>query len=164
MESLLTRLIEILEEENRIYKDILDISRRKTQIIVDGKVKDLDRLTRTEQQMVVTVGRLEKERQEIVQKIAGSMDIVEDEISIDLLNDRLNGEIKDRLSGVKEEIAITLDELKRVNDLNSQLVKKSLEYIDFTINLITDNSSHNTYNSNKEKDSKDGISFFDHKA
>ncbi len=164
MEALSVRLIEILEEENRVYSDILDISRRKTRIIVDGKVDQLDRLTRTEQQMVIGIGRLEKEREGIIRQLAGHMGVERKDINIDMLRDRLRGGLKDRLSKAKDEIGKTLDELKKVNELNSQLIQKSLEYIDFSINLIAGDASRSTYSGGKGKDRKEGISFFDHKV
>jgi len=164
MESVLIGFVEIIEEENQIYKDILDISRRKTQIIVDGKVSKLDHLTKTEQQMVVTIGRLEEEREEVIRKIAVHTGVERERIDMDFLKNRLNERLRDKFSKVLEEISLTLDELKKLNDFNSELIKKSLEYINFSINLIADNSSRHIYSNGKGKDEKEGVSFFDQKV
>lgn len=164
MEGLLTKLIEVLERENGIYKDILDISRHKTEIIVEGKVTELDRMTGIEQKMVFNVGQLEKQREELLREMAQFMDIGVEEINMDHVIDEADGHLKDRFSKIREEISATLKELKEVNDLNSQLIEKSLEYIDFFIDLITDNSSGTIYSNRRDKDKGERVSFFDQKA
>lgn len=163
MESLIGRLIEILEEENRIYGDILDISRRKTNVIVDGKVNELDRLTGTEQQLVLAIGRLEEQREEIVREIAGRMGISREKINVRAVMDGIGGEMKDELRRVTDHLFSTLEELKEVNDLNSQLIRKSLEYIDFSINLLAGSEFRALYSDKKGKKGEDR-SFFDQKV
>ena len=59
-----------------------------------------------------------------------------DELNISVAVEQAEDELKEKLIALKDEIENTLKDLKEVNDLNSELIKKSLEYIDFSINLI----------------------------
>ncbi|MDI6707247.1 MAG: flagellar protein FlgN [Bacillota bacterium] len=164
MEGLLITLVEILEQENRIYKDLLEISKHKTDIIVEGKVSELDRMTGVEQKMVVNVGQLEKQREELIKDMARHLEMDAQEINMELIIDGVDGQLKERFLNIKGEVTATLNELKQVNDLNSELIEKSLEYINFSIGLITDNSNNTTYNSRRDKEKGEGLSFFDQKV
>lgn len=164
MEGLLITLVEILEQENRIYKDLLEISRHKTDIIIEGKVSELDRMTGVEQKMVVNVGQLEKQREDLIKEMARHLEMDAREINMELIIDGVDAQLKDKFLNIKEEVTDTLNELKQVNDLNSELIEKSLEYINFSIGLITDNSNNTTYNSRRDKDKGEGLSFFDQKV
>ena len=164
MEGLLITLVEILEQENRIYKDLLEISKHKTDIIVEGKVSELDRMTGVGQKMVVNVGQLEKQREELIKDMARHLEMDAQEINMELIIDGVDGQLKERFLNIKGEVTATLNELKQVNDLNSELIEKSLEYINFSIGLITDNSNNTTYNSRRDKEKGEGLSFFDQKV
>ncbi len=165
MEALWEKLIDILEEEGRLYRDILDLSRHKTDTIVEGKVATLEQLTGVEHKMVMNAGRLEQQREEIVNELAGNLDIQPEQLNFTLVIEKTGEELRDRFTNYRDEIALTLKELKEVNDLNSHLIEKSLEYIDFSINLISGTSSELTYNDKKDKKGKGGgASFFDKKV
>ena len=56
------QLKKIFEEEIKIYKEILKISKDKTDIIKENKVKELEAITRTEEELVANVIELEKRR------------------------------------------------------------------------------------------------------
>ncbi|NLX87400.1 MAG: flagellar protein FlgN, partial [Clostridiales bacterium] len=65
MKGLWERLVEILEKESALYRDILDLSRHKTSTIVEGKVSQLEQLTGVEQKLLLNVGGLEQQREEV---------------------------------------------------------------------------------------------------
>ena len=165
MEALWEKLIDILEQEGALYRDILELSRHKTETIVEGKVTTLEQLTGVEHKMVMNAGRLEQQREETVNQLAESLKIKPEQLNFSLVVEKTEGNIRDRFLSYRDEIAVTLKELKEVNDLNSHLIKKSLEYIDFSINLIAGSSSEVTYNDKKDGKGKDkGASFFDKKV
>ncbi len=164
MKSLWERLVEILEKESALYRDILDLSRHKTSTIVEGKVSQLEQLTGVEQRLLLNVGGLEQQREEVVDQLARLLDIPADELNISVAVEQAEDELKEKLIALKDEIENTLKDLKEVNDLNSELIKKSLEYIDFSINLIAGGPEDVTYDAKKGRDKGEGASFFDQKV
>ena len=163
MKGLWERLIEILEKESALYRDILDLSRHKTSTIVEGKVSQLEQLTGVEQKLLLNVGGLEQQR-EVVDQLARLLGIPADELNISVAVEQAEDELKEKLIALKDEIENTLKDLKEVNDLNSELIKKSLEYIDFSINLIAGGPEDVTYDAKKGRDKGKGASFFDQKV
>jgi flagellar biosynthesis/type III secretory pathway chaperone len=164
MEGLWERLIEVLEKESSLYRDILALSRHKTNTIVEGKVGQLEQLTGVEQKMLLSIGGLERQREETVNELARFLGIPADQLNISLAVQKAGEGLKERLADLRDEITMTLKELKEVNDLNSDLIEKSLEYIDFSINLIAGCPSDVTYSDKKGRGEDKGVSFFDQKV
>lgn len=166
MEGLWEKLIDVLEEERVLYRDILELSRHKTGTIVEGKVAELEQLTGVEQKLMLSVGGLEQQREETVKQLTRRLNISADELSISTAINQAGNGFGDRLKELKDDISEILKELKNVNDLNSQLIEKSLEYIDFSINIIAGNPSDVTYDSKKGRSvgRNKGGKFFDHKV
>jgi len=57
------------------------------------------------------------------------------------------------LEKYREDMKKILDEIKKINELNARLIKNSLDYIDFSINLLADtglNNDSGSYNSSGE--------------
>jgi flagellar biosynthesis/type III secretory pathway chaperone len=164
MEGLWERLIEVLEKESALYRDILALSKHKTNTIVEGKVSQLEQLTGVEQKMLLSIGGLERQREETVNELARFLGIPADQLNISLAVQKAGEGLKERLADLRDEITMTLKELKEVNDLNSDLIEKSLEYIDFSINLIAGCPSDVTYSDKKGRGEDKGVSFFDQKV
>ena len=96
--------------------------------------------------------------------MARHLDVPADQFNISLAIKKAGEDLQDKFAGLKDEISSILKELKEVNDLNSQLIEKSLEYIDFSINLIAGDLPDITYNAKKSGGKDKGGSFFDQKV
>lgn len=130
-------IIEILEKEYGYYMDMLELSKTKKRVIVEGKVAELDKIVKLEQNMIVDIGQLERKREEEAAKLSKALGLKSDQVSISELFGVLQPELKKKLEDIQEKLRKTIDELKSVNDINGQLIEQSLEYIDYSINLIS---------------------------
>jgi DNA-binding Xre family transcriptional regulator len=86
-ESLVDRLIDIINREADIYSDILKISENKTNVIVNGKVSELEGLVSLEQTMIVNMGKLEDEREDVVKKLASQLNV--EPANVNILSSRI---------------------------------------------------------------------------
>lgn len=155
-------LIGIIAEQAGIYNDILKISRDKTDIIVKGKVSDLDNITKLEQSLVIKLGKLEAKREEIVREISMEFDINPDDATVSEIVEHLDGKQAEELKKCKDSLALSLKELKETNELNSKLIKNSLDFINFSINLYSSISAgENNYSQNGEVNDGEKKSFLD---
>ncbi len=160
--QLILDLIGILEQENRVYDDILKISKNKTNIIIEGKVSELESIVKLEQSLVLQMGKLESQREEMIEKMSGFLKVDPADITITELMKYLEPGQAMKLKGVQDKLGNTLKELKGANELNSKLIKNSLDYISFSVNILTDagTGSNNYGHSGQVGDSKKR-SFFD---
>lgn len=128
-------LINALQKEHEIYIELADIADRKKQIIIDGKIKDLDKITIKEQGLVMSLVKLENYREKIIGKILKELDLKNIETITELIS-HLDEESKTRLNDVKEKLLDITEDIKNKNELNEKLIEQSLKFIDFNIELI----------------------------
>ena len=149
------QLKKIFEEEIKIYKEILKISKDKTDIIKENKVKELEAITRTEEELVANVIELEKRRIAKVKEICRLYGKEEKSLKIDELCEFVT-EGKEELQAFKAEISQILKELKKANSLNDALIKNNLEYINFAVSLATNAQKSNTIYAQKGQNNVKG--------
>lgn len=162
--GLIDRLIEILNKETAMYEGILKLSKNKTDVIVEGKVSELESITKLEQSMILQLGKLEEEREELVDKLAVQLKIKASDITLAGLEKLFPKEQADKLKNCHKTLPKLVNDLSDANVLNSKLIRSSLDYINFSINILTNaGSTGNNYgNSGQSSDSKKR-NFFDMK-
>ncbi len=150
-------LMEILKEELKELESIRDISYEKTDIIMNNEVETLQKMTKEEERLILKIAALEDKRLKLfdswgVNKNTPFSEIIErvPEGREDLI------QIRDRLNSL-------LFDIKARNDINKELIKENLEWLEFNINLITQRSTPTTYD-NKKKKEESNRSFFDRKV
>ncbi len=138
MASLMENLIDILNEQYDAYSTLVELSRKKTPIIVSGSLEDLQKITDEEQDAVNVVNDIDKKRIEIMGDIANvlNQDINNLKLSnlVELINTRPEEQAK--LNEARGKLIEIGKELKTVNERNRELLENALEMIDFDMNLI----------------------------
>lgn len=129
-------IIEILKKEHSYYKDLLELSNKKKAIVVEGKISELDKIVKLEQNMIFDLGQLEKQREQELQKLCQLMNI-DSKTTITDLSKVLPAKISKQLVALQKEMEATITELQNVNNINGQLIQQSLDYIDYTVNMVT---------------------------
>ncbi|MFZ5353332.1 MAG: flagellar protein FlgN [Bacillota bacterium] len=130
-------VINILKKEHDFYKDLLELSKSKKTIIIEGKVAELDKIVKLEQNMIFDIGQLEKAREQEINQICTLLNMKREEATISELTKRLDNKYTKEMSKLQGLLTDTLRELKDVNMLNGKLIQQSLDYIDYSINIIT---------------------------
>jgi hypothetical protein len=65
MEDILRGILSSMEKERDYYEELNELSNRKTDIIIDKKIKDLETIVDLEERIIVNIGKLEADRQEL---------------------------------------------------------------------------------------------------
>lgn len=165
MSEKIDSLLRLLKNEYNMYMDILEFSKCKKETIVNGDIKELDKMTKQEQVMVKTIIGFEKERSVMVDDIVRELGIGRVKNISELISYFNDGQ-KDEFINIKKELSDVVRELGNQNDLNGKLINQSLEIIDFNINLISSaHNQHSGYGSDAdEKDVKRKSTLFDVKV
>ena len=133
----LEKLVNIMEMECELYNTLLDLSKKKTHTIVNGKIKDLEKLVEAEQYLILELSRLEDEREKCVADLARELNMDSEDVALSHLISRAEGELKERLEKLRQTLDRLINEQRRVNRLNERLIKNNLEYINFSLGLLT---------------------------
>lgn len=159
---LINDLIDVVEKEAKAYENILEISKNKTDIVIKGKVKELESITELEQSLIIQIGKLEAERESLVDKIFSVIGEDSSNMTISELVGYIEEPQAKRLNSYKEHMISVLKEIKDVNDINAKLIKSSIDFIDFSINIMSNvNSDGNNYSDKGQVNDSEKKTYFD---
>lgn len=116
-------LIQSLEAEVDIYKKFEDIEETKTAAIVGGDIEKLDEILNTEQMLHMKVQSLEKKRIETMKNLNL------DGKTLTYVIELAEGDEKEKLSEIYDELNFYIDSIKQINEYNTKLVKSRLDII-----------------------------------
>ncbi|HZJ56672.1 MAG TPA: flagellar protein FlgN [Clostridia bacterium] len=166
MTDILMGILDSLEKERDFYLELNELSNRKTDIIISKEIKDLERIVDLEQGLIVSIGKLEADRQGLIDELAKIKGINPGSITLSTLIEYSDGDIRDRFQSLQDEFIRIVDRQSHLNEINERLIKTNLEYIDIAINLMAgDGTSGQVYE--KEGRAKKGgqnRNLFDSKA
>lgn len=156
------KIIEVINKEAALYEEMLELSKNKKDIIVNGKVAELESITKLEQSMVFKLSKLEDEREELASKLAAELGISNNKITVKVLLSKLPKTQANEMENCCKNLSSILSDLKEINSLNSKLIKNSLDYIDFSINILGSlGPSGNNYENSGEAITSKGRNLFD---
>lgn len=162
MSKSVEQLITALKKEYDIYRDYVDIAKKKKDIIIKGNIKELDYITGLEQDMILNMGKIDKIRAAIIGNLLNELQVQEIANMSELLS-YLEEEDRVKVRSLKDQLEKVLQEIQELNELNGRLIQQSLEYINFNLNLMTSTNTQGTTYGNRadEKNIKTKPNLFD---
>ena len=138
MASLMEDFISTLEEENKGYAELAELSRSKTQTIVNADLEQLQAITDEEQKVMGRLMNLEKKRLAVRREMAKVLQQPEETLTLLKMAEMFEKkpEERQRLLDLRERLRLTLIEVAKVNKENETLLKQSMEMVEFDMNLI----------------------------
>ena len=160
MASLMEDLISVLQEECASYEELLVLSMEKTPIIVNGDLEGLQIITDKEQLVVGRINGQDSKRREITKDIANVLnkDVTKLKLAdiVDMLEAR--PEEQRQLAKVHDALKDVTGRMAKINEQNRELLRHSLEMVEFDLNLIhAMRSAPQTANYDKGACNKGGI-------
>lgn len=152
MASLMETLVEVLEKENLEYKNLLELSMKKTPAIVSDDVKALAQITDEEQIIVSRINHLDNQRNEAVNDIANVLNKDVTKLKIVDLIKMLAARPQEQaeLASVFDELRRNVHAVKRVNEQNRELIESALEMVQFNMQVLQSmNKAPETANYNR---------------
>ena len=157
MAGLINELLTVLNEQAENYENLLALSREKHQVLVHNDVKSLQKITNVENIIIGNNQRLEKKRTKTIRDISTVLGKNESDMTLSLLADLIKQQDEHpELVKVSQRLRSAVEELKEVNDSNKTLLAFSLDYVDFTMNLVRGAVSEGAPNSIDITGSDDG--------
>lgn len=138
MASLIEELITTLDRENNEYEKLLELSKKKSDVIAARNITELEKITDEEQRVVTDIGILDAKRAEVTKDIANVLNKDVESMKISVLVGLLSGQPKEkeRLSRVHDKLKSTVSAVRTLNENNKQLIEQSLEMVEFDLNMI----------------------------
>ena len=138
MASLVETLVDVLDREGSLYEKLLGLSSRKTTIIIKGDLKALAEITDEEQCIISDIQAAEKQRQTAMTDIANVLNMDVNSLKLTDLIQVLEKRPADQrnLAVQRDRLVAVADNVRRVNGQNQELLKSSIEMVQFEMNII----------------------------
>jgi len=136
--SLIEELIDTLNKENDEYGKLLELSKRKSGVIVSRDISALEKITDDEQSVMTDIGNLDAKRAQVTRDIADVINKDVETLKLSVLIELLakQPEQQRALSQVHDKLKVTVDSVRQINESNRQLIDQSLEMVEFDLNMI----------------------------
>jgi len=136
--SLVEELINVLAEEESIYKKLTEYGEKKRQIIIDADISELEKLTDLEQQASDELLTKSNKQIALLGDIATVLGKTDEKMTVTRLIGYLDKQpdIQSKLTETRDSLLDTADQMQKINDLNSQLLVQAIEMTEFDITLF----------------------------
>jgi len=150
VESLLTDFTRAVDALNTILDELAELGQEKQQLIILGKVKELDTLIRKEGILISNLEKTEGARFKLQEQIGQSWGLSSEELSAREILKRTEETYPPCYHGLEEAINrldYNLTRLGAINVHNNELIEQSLDYIK-VIETTFNGDMAGTYSSN----------------
>lgn len=136
-------VIQSLHDLNAIHETLLELGEQKREVLIANQVTELTQITNEESKLMKQVS--ESERKWLA---AMSSFLVEKGFEpnpsitmSELIKLVTNDNDKQALQAVQQQLLTTMDKLNDINTLNQQLIEQSLSFVNYTLDLLTEDTS-----------------------
>lgn len=131
-------LIKVIEEIFNLQLDMIELANHKKEVLISGDIDELSKIINQEASWVKKLSKLEEERIAAVKQLLKEKKISNDNITItELINVLESPTEKKQLNELNLKLTDSIERIQQLNDLNTELIKQSLNFIENTINTIT---------------------------
>ncbi len=129
------QLVQTLDKEAEIYRELLDLSSQKRESIKNQNIDQLEKMVNLEQGLVVSLFKLEELREKVVDKIMREekIEFVE---NVTQLAQMLNDEDRSKVIDSKNKLLVLVKNVSDESRFNNKMIEDKLELINFNINLL----------------------------
>lgn len=144
MDKSIVKLIKIVHEQKSMYEELLELAKKKNFAVERGDTKELDIIVEAEELLVMSLGRIEKERNSVIISKAARLNIPREELTVKKWQGATETEKKE-LSDVQSELLETLKQLDTINRTNQKLISMQLDYVKHVFDNTGEGVKNNSY-------------------
>ncbi|QAS53701.1 flagellar protein FlgN [Halobacillus litoralis] len=159
-------IINHMERLKQLHESLHVLSKKKTEALKKNDTAAIQGLMTDERKHVQAIEKIEKQRIKDVDAWSANRNLPSEQPTISDLIGLLEGEEKDQLQQAYDELILVLAELKQQEQLNSELTKQSLQFINLSLDMLQPSLQSMNYGNQNEQNSgqKPKRSVFDSKA
>lgn len=158
------QLLIVMERLIEMHTSLLEIANKKTAIIEKGDIDVLNTLIKEEQKIIPALNKYEQVRQQVVRNFLTPFHVEEENFTITTCLEFLGESNSNKLAGLRDELLEIVQSLQKKNDLNSQLVHQSLQFVQMSLDMFYPKTPEFNYGPPKQSGTSSANSLFNRKA
>jgi len=136
-EELLGSLTQVINEEVRVFNELLDILNDEQKAIVEDNIAGIEECVLSQQQVASKAHELEARRQTIVTELSENLSLESDQVNLGRLLEVLEGSRTTELARMREKLIDLNKKIRKVSANNSFLIRQSLRYTERCLDILT---------------------------
>lgn len=160
------QIVQSLSRMLEIQVRLLETAREKIELLKNNDVEQLEKLLKKEEKEVDLLEKVERERQTAVAEFIKQHGIETEEHTLSAIMPYLDENDQKTIEQLQEKLLETIADLKQYNDLNEQLTRQSLYFVNAQLAALTPNtdSTYGYQHPNQKLKPQRPQSIFDSKA
>jgi len=144
MDKSIKILTDVVKKQKLIYEELYELAKSKQSAVERGDTGELDFVVKAEEILVMTLGKLEKERNNIISETALKNNIAQENLTVKNWPDASENERNELLS-LQNDFLITLNNIDVINQTNQKLISIQLEYVKHVLESTDTKVKSNSY-------------------
>ena len=135
------RLVEVINEEVRVFHELLDCLHCEQQAIVDDDIDAMTATTARKTEYVILAQRLEVERLRLVQMLSEQLEVDAEQADLQKLIAVIDSRHSEDLARMRQVLLDLNGKIRRTNENNAFLIRQSKRYTDRCLDILTGDPS-----------------------
>ncbi len=135
------RLVEVINEEVRVFHELLDSLHCEQQAIVDDDIDAMAATTQRKTEHIVLARRLEGERLRLVRLLSEQLEVAPEDANLQRLIDVIDSKHSEDLAQMRQMLLDLNGRIRRTNENNAFLIRQSRRYTDRCLDILTGDPS-----------------------
>ena len=157
-------LVSVLKEQVKEYRSLIELAKRKQEVLIGNDIRELDKLNKEEQNIIIGVAKLESKRLEIIKDLSEVFGSAISSYTLKEMAEQAPEPFQGQLNNVCQELNEVVEDLNIINQGNSSLIEQALKIVNFTISTIAQSEREVIYPEKEAKSTKPISRIFDSKA
>ena len=137
MNAEISDLLRIISEEIKIYRNLIENGRRKTALLIQGRVDALLESNKIEEALSLKLRNLENEMVRLCQVLSIVFRIPHEEFTLLRLADNLEPPLAQQIRSQTTLFGNIVEQLKTISRRNMRLIEKSIQYSKGLLDLVS---------------------------
>jgi flagellar biosynthesis/type III secretory pathway chaperone len=137
-------LINLLDHQRGVLARLRELIDEERTCILDSKIERLQEIVEEQKLVLAEQARLSAQIMRLLDRI-GNQVHSEETFSLSMVIQYLPEPLASTVSDYQRELSAALIEIQREGRINWYLAQQALKYVDFTLRLISNNSTPQTY-------------------
>jgi len=128
----------VLEDEVRIYRTLLELVRREKDVLVSAKIDDLNENNRAKEAVLLKIKSLERLREKYARETALSVGAQSESPRLLEIAFKMEDPYNSKLRTIHSTLDLLIKRIKEISDANEELIRASLKVVNGALGAIRD--------------------------
>jgi flagellar biosynthesis/type III secretory pathway chaperone len=137
MDSLLNKLLGLLEEETDLYRSLLSILQKEKKAVVATRIEELNEVSKEKESLLLKIRILEEQRLRVQGRLADSLGYKPQDLTLTKLSQLVEEPHSIRLKICYSNLLTLIPSIREINHSNKSLLTHSLELVRGSLTLLS---------------------------